>query len=63
MTSMLQQLASDIQLRYPDTIPKVQVTGEEIALLQGQQQVVEYVLTYLKANAKEIDRDEILGDS
>lgn len=59
----LRKLAEDVQKRFPDKLPKIQVTGEEVALLQGQQQVVEYILTYLQVNSEEILRDDILRDS
>lgn len=59
----LLKLAENVQQRFPDKLPKIQVTGEEVALLQGQQQVIEYILTYLQVNSEEINRDDILRDS
>ena len=61
--SPLTSLIDNIAKRYPNTLPINQITAEELALLQGQQQVVVYVTEFLKANQTEIDRDDILRDS
>ena len=63
MKSPLQNLVTNLKKRYPNTLPIKQTTQEELALLQGQQQVVEYVTQFLQVNAEEINRDDILRDS
>ncbi len=63
MISPLQNLVYNLEKRYPNTLPVQQITQEELALLQGQQQVVAYVTQFLQVNAEEIERDDILRDS
>ena len=63
MISPLQNLVDNLEKRYPNTLPLIQTTQEELALLQGQQQVVAYVTQFLQVNAEEIERDDILRDS
>ncbi len=62
MTSTLQTLVSNLQLRYPDELPPTTVSLERLRYLQGNKEVVDYVLQYLTDLSEEIDRDDILRD-
>ena len=63
MTSTLQQLTENLALRYPNKLPPKHTELNELCHLQGQQEVVEYVIQYLRANQEELDRESILKGS
>ena len=63
MTSTLQQLTVNLELRYPNKLPPKHTELSELCHLQGLQEVVEYVIHYLQANQEELDRESILKGS
>ena len=63
MTTVLQQLTEDLKLRFPNTLPPKHTELSELSFLQGNQEVVEFVLDYLKANEQEVERESILRGS
>lgn len=66
MTSTLQSLVSVLRDRYPNTLPlhndKEPMDIEKFRFIQGNIEVVHFVMAYLNANSEEIERDELLGD-
>ncbi len=63
MTSTLQNLVSDLQARYPDELPPNNITIDQLRYLQGNREVVDYILQYLTNNEEDIERNDILRDS
>lgn len=58
--SVLENLAKDLQKRFPNVLPKGDTSIDKIQKLQGNQEVVDYILSYLHANEQEIKRESIL---
>ena len=63
MTTTLQQLVTNLDARFPNVLPPRHTEISELYYLQGQREVVEYVLSYLKSNQQEDDRESILKGS
>lgn len=59
----LQSLLSNLELRYPDVLPPTNCDLAKLRYLQGNREVVDYVLQYLTANEEDMARDDILRDS
>ena len=63
MTSTLQQLTENLKERFPNRLPPRHTELSELCHLQGNQEVVEYVLIFLDANAEELERESLLEGS
>ena len=63
MTSPLQSLIKNLKERFPNELPPKHTELSELSYLQGNQEVVEYVISFLKANEEELNRDSILSGS
>lgn len=63
MTTVLQQLTENLTARFPNELPPRHTELSELCHLQGNQEVVEYVLSYLQANDKEVTRESLLRNS
>lgn len=63
MASTLTSLVTALRDRYPNTLPTDKMTIEEFRYLQGNKEVVDYVIAFLHAHDEELERDELLRDS
>ncbi len=48
---MLEELLDKIKEKYPNTLPKGDITIRELGILQGQQQVVKQLADLIEASA------------
>ena len=61
MESTLQKLLEKLKARFPNELPRLVDGIEDIRFLQGNQEVIEYIESFVVSNQEEIDRDGLLN--
>ena len=60
MESTLQKLLEKLKARFPNELPPMGTRYDELIHLQGNQEVIEYIESFVVSNQEEIDRDGLL---